>query len=115
MTLDLERHAAEKYHAYSRIYARDRPSSRVKDLVDLIVLDENTTLKDSELGDAIRRVFQERDQVEPPDTLPKPPLDWAKTYRRMAEETGVSVTDVTEAWRVAVATYARALGQNEQA
>ena len=115
MALDLERHAAEKYHAYARIYAHDRPSSRVKDLVDLVVLDETGELDDAELGDAIRRVFDERDQAEPPDVLPEPPLDWARTYPPMAEETGVSVTNVTDAWRVAAAMYARALRQKDEA
>ena len=113
--LDLERHAAEKYHAYARIYAHDRPSSRVKDLVDLVVLNETGYLNDAELGDAIRRVFDERDQTDPPDALPEPPLEWARTYPPMAEETGATVTDVTEAWRVAATMYARAIGQKDEA
>ena len=114
MALDLERHAAEKYHAYARIYAHDRPSSRVKDLVDLVILDETGELDTAELGDSIRRVFDERDHAEPPDVLPEPPLDWARTYPPMAEESGASVTDVTDAWRVAAAMYARALEQQKE-
>src|SRR5207253_7148053 len=34
----LERHVAEKLHADARSYAAGRPSTRVKDLVDLVVM-----------------------------------------------------------------------------
>ena len=34
----IEQHIAEKLHAYTRTYAADMPSSRVKDLVDLVVI-----------------------------------------------------------------------------
>jgi hypothetical protein len=112
--LDLERHAAEKYHAYARIYAHDRPSSRVKDLVDLVVMDENHNLDDADLGDAIIRVFRERDQADPPEMLPEPPHDWERTFPAMAEEIGASITDVREAWQVANAMYQRALKQEDE-
>jgi predicted nucleotidyltransferase component of viral defense system len=37
-TVAIEQHVAEKLHAYTRRYAGDAPSSRVKDLVDLVVI-----------------------------------------------------------------------------
>jgi hypothetical protein len=37
-TLPLELHLAEKVHAYTRIYAGDRLNTRVKDLIDLILI-----------------------------------------------------------------------------
>ena len=36
--LPLERHVAEKVHAYTRSYAGGRPSTRVKDLIDLVMM-----------------------------------------------------------------------------
>ena len=37
-TLGVEQHLAEKLHAYTRTYAGGRPSTRVKDLVDVVVI-----------------------------------------------------------------------------
>ena len=109
--LDLERQAAEKFHAYARIYAHDRPSSRVKDLVDLVLMNEQAELVTSELADAVRRVFDERDGTEPPHTLPEPPREWERTYPPLADETGVTIANPLDAWRIISATYGCALEQ----
>lgn len=53
--VSLARHAAEKYHAYARIYAQDRPSSRVKDLVDLALVVTEGLVEPTELGRHLRR------------------------------------------------------------
>jgi hypothetical protein len=111
--LDLERHAAEKFHACTRIYAHDRPSSRVKDLVDLIVLHEYEDLNRADLDDAIRRVFMERNHCEPPDTLPNLPREWTITYPPLAEETGLSITDAATAWQIATKIYTLALSMKD--
>jgi hypothetical protein len=43
--LPLPQHIAEKVHAYSRQYGPDgRPSTRVKDLIDLVLIQANTSL-----------------------------------------------------------------------
>jgi hypothetical protein len=51
--VDLDRHAAEKYHACVRIYANNRPSTRVKDLVDVVLLMEGEWLHEDRLGAAL--------------------------------------------------------------
>lgn len=36
----LERHIAEKLHAYTRRYADDQPTSRAKDIIDIVLMSE---------------------------------------------------------------------------
>ena len=57
--LPLEDQAAEKLHAYTRTYLGGRTSSRVKDLVDLVVITELGGLRATALRAAI-------DEVRPP-------------------------------------------------
>ena len=88
-SVDLERHAAEKTHAYARIYAQERPSSRVKDLVDLVLIIEQGLIEPAAFAGAVRAVFAERDADAPPRDLPDPPGDWGAPYARMASEIGL--------------------------
>lgn len=89
-SVDLPRHAAEKLHAYARIYAHERPSSRVKDLVDLALLVEQGLLEVGPFIRAVQAVFAERDGVAPPRDLPEPPGDWRVPFASMAAEIGLS-------------------------
>lgn len=108
--LDVHRHAAEKFHAYARIYAYETPSSRVKDLVDLVLFIESGLLDDSLLGDALRGVFAERDTALP-HRLPAPPADWAPSYAALALETGLADPALDAAWQVAAGVFERALDE----
>jgi hypothetical protein len=49
-TIAIEQHVAEKLHVYTRTYAGDTPSSRIKDLVDLVVIANSTTSRPPESG-----------------------------------------------------------------
>jgi hypothetical protein len=110
--VDLDRHAAEKYHACVRVYANNRPSTRVKDLVDLVLLIEGEWLHEDRLGEALVRVFRERNGSEPPPTVPEqPPHDWQTTYPREAAETGATIQDALEGWALASRYYLRALAR----
>ena len=85
-----EVHVAEKTHAYTRLYgAGAEPSTRSKDLVDLIVIVETTALLAAELRAALERVFKGRGTHPLPATLPSPPGDWAVPYRTLAGEIGI--------------------------
>lgn len=98
VAVDVYQHAAEKYHAYSRLYARERPSSRVKDLVDLVLLVESGLLVDIDrLAARLRVVWSERDGAEPPGVLPDPPADWVEVYRRYAADLDLPVGSLDEA------------------
>lgn len=81
--LAIEQHVAEKVHAYTRTYASDSPSSRVKDLVDLVVIANTSELGAKRLNDGIAEIFDRRATHEPPAALPAPPDDWAAAWRRL--------------------------------
>ncbi len=82
--VDRRQHFAEKVHALTRDYG-DRPNTRVKDLVDLLLLIENGLAADAALTDAVRHVFAVRATHPVPDTLPDPPPIWAETYPELAD------------------------------
>ena len=107
--VDVHQHAAEKLHAYGRIYARDRPSSRVKDLVDLVLLVEAGVLIPHRLGARLRQVYDVRDSSSPPSDLPRPPASWATPYAAMAAELGLTATNTERAWSAVAAEYRRIL------
>lgn len=86
--IPLERHIAEKLHAYISIHARGQPSSRVKDLVDLVLIESLFSIQAGHLGNAIESTFATRD-TKPPTTLPSPPTQWRTPYRKMAIEMGL--------------------------
>ncbi|MQY29697.1 hypothetical protein NRB56_52900 [Nocardia sp. RB56] len=81
--VDRRQHFAEKLHAFTRDYG-DRPNTRVKDLVDLVLLIESGLLPDTFVVDAVRHVFAVRATHEVPDRLPEPPPSWIHTYPETA-------------------------------
>jgi predicted nucleotidyltransferase component of viral defense system len=82
-TIAIEQHVAEKLHAYTRTYAADAPSSRVKDLVDLVVIAHTTTIDADRLTHAINEIFQRRATHPVPEVLPPPPNDWDQGWRKL--------------------------------
>jgi hypothetical protein len=89
-TIRLTQHIAEKLHAYARIYGQEGvQSTRVKDLVDLVLIANVAQVDAAELRSVIRRTFLIRgDRPLPPD-LPAPPAAWRVPYRRLASEAGI--------------------------
>jgi hypothetical protein len=92
-------HIAEKVHAIWQ--PRQTPSSRVKDLVDLILMASlDSNLSADTLYAAITSVFQNRgDQA--PDTLGSFPTDWEQRYRRLASDVQLQLQEFTEGTRLA--------------
>ncbi|MFF8906308.1 nucleotidyl transferase AbiEii/AbiGii toxin family protein [Streptomyces olivaceoviridis] len=82
--VDRRQHFAEKLHAFTRDYG-DRPNTRVKDLVDLVLLIESSLVPDTSVVDAVRHVFAVRQTHEVPAVLPEPPPSWAQIYPELAE------------------------------
>lgn len=90
----LEQHVAEKLHAYTGTYGPDgRRSTRVKDLVDLVLIAELAELDAKRLSRALATTFEQRAGQSLPDTLPVPPQSWARPYAEMAGEVGIA-TDI---------------------
>jgi hypothetical protein len=91
-TFPLPAHVAEKVHAYTRRYGPDqRPSTRVKDLVDLVLLAGLRSFSAGELRVALDRTFTSRTTHLLPGALPEPPTTWAEPYRRMAQPLSITV------------------------
>jgi len=83
--LPLLDHVAEKVHAYTRRYGPlERFSTRVKDLVDLVLLQSTSSFLASELRSALLRTFETRATHSLPPALPEPPPEWEAPYRRLA-------------------------------
>jgi hypothetical protein len=79
LAVDRRQHFAEKLHAFTRQYG-DRPNTRVKDLVDLVLLIETGLAPDSSLVGAVDHVFSVRATHAVPVEIPEPPPAWTETY-----------------------------------
>lgn len=100
--VDVHRHAAEKFHAMLRDFG-DRDNSRVRDLVDIIILIEHDLLTSVPAAAATRQVWAERDGDVPPDVIPPLPESWPDRYERLATEHDLD----TQSFPAAVASVAR--------
>jgi len=101
-TMPLELQVAEKLHAYTRRYQGSRPSTRVKDLIDLAIIASLFALDAASLREAISTTFSIRAEHEPPRELPAPPAEWAVPYRELAVPVEVS-TDLHDGYVAAAA------------
>lgn len=90
-TLSLEQHVAEKVHAYTRRYVGRMPSSRVKDLIDLVMISSFFALNAGRLWQALKAIFVARGSHPLPTALPLPPPLWRTAYRKTATEVGLDV------------------------
>ncbi len=86
-TISREQQCAEKLHAYT--LPRHASSSRVKDLVDLVLLIRSGTLVIKRIAEAVRLTFARRQTHGMPTSVPPPPEDWSARFRALAEECGL--------------------------
>jgi hypothetical protein len=77
-----------KLHTYT-LPRVDRENTRVKDLVDLVLLIERTRLDVVRLPKAMRETFQRRKTHGIRAALIPPPVSWAKPFSEMAAECGL--------------------------
>ena len=88
--LPLPHHVAEKVHAYTRRYGpQGRPSTRVKDLLDLVLIAAHTTMTAGDLRRALQATFTARATHALPPALPPPPPEWEARYRVLAVQLSV--------------------------
>jgi hypothetical protein len=88
-------HFAEKLHAITRSYG-ERESTRVRDLVDLVMLIEDG-LDAAAARSAAEHVFAERATHDPPDVLAEPPEDWRMRYSQYAAELELEAVTLEQA------------------
>ncbi len=81
----VSQHIAEKLHAYTRPHISGE-SSRVKDLVDIVLMARMRPLDAEDLLEALRATFEDRQTHPLPSTLPDPPATWTVPFRRLAVE-----------------------------
>lgn len=86
--LSAEQHWAEKLHAFT--VPRDGPNTRVKDLVDLVLLIEHQHMDRVRLLAAVELTFSRRDTHPLPEALPAPPAFWERSFGALAAECGLS-------------------------
>ena len=86
-----EQQFAEKLHAYT-MPDRPRPNSRVKDLVDMVLMVRRFDLDVDRLAEAIDATFSRRNSHPVPEALAPPPENWAQPFVALAAETGLDVT-----------------------
>lgn len=88
--LPLARHVAEKLHAYTRGYSGGAiASTRVKHLVDLVLIAELASFDAAHLREALIGVFAGRDRQLLSAVVPPPLGTWLTPYRVLAEPVGI--------------------------
>jgi hypothetical protein len=89
--LPLEQHIAEKMHAYTRGYGEEGlvPSSRVKDLIDLVLIQGHTSPLAGRLRAALDGIFAGRGTHPLPTAFPDPPREWTAGYQQLARDVGL--------------------------
>ena len=100
-----EEQFAEKLHAYT-LPRVGRENTRVKDLVDFVLLIERTTLDAARLPMAIRETFQRRRTHGVPPALIPPPTSWSGPFSEMAAECGLE-PDIAKHFSIVAQFYSR--------
>lgn len=83
-----EEQFAEKLHAYT-LPRTGRPDTRVKDLVDMLLLLDAGTIHQARLKGDIDATFRRRGTHAAPSSLPPPPSGWERPFAEMAVECGL--------------------------
>ncbi|GHJ10700.1 hypothetical protein TPA0907_50670 [Micromonospora humidisoli] len=110
---DLRQQYAEKLHALTRLYETGL-STRVRDLVDLVLLVEDGVPADEALVRRVHHVFSIRGTHTVPDDLPEPPPSWNARYEVLAAEIGLAVTSAIEAHKIVSGHWAQARAAGDQ-
>lgn len=84
-----EQQFAEKLHAYTR--PRQTPNSRVKDLVDLLLLVRMRGIGPGKIKAAAEKTFARRGTHSFPPVFLPPPSAWSSPFRKLARECGIEI------------------------
>lgn len=88
-SVPLEQHLAEKLHAFTRGYgASESASSRVKDLVDIVLISEIGRLDGARTRTSLDATFDGRRTHELPAELPPEQPAWRSQFARIAADVG---------------------------
>jgi len=95
-TLPAETHFAKEIHAYTKP-RKTGPNSRVRDLIDMVLLLDQGILNPDAVRRALKSTFMRRDTHPLPATLPSPHSSWTATYAELATEIGLRTSATCEA------------------
>lgn len=108
LVTDLCQQYAEKLHALTRTYLAGE-STRVKDLVDLVLLVEDGVPADRRLVDSVKHVFAVRRTHPMPTALGPPPAAWQQPFEVLANEIGLDTSSHEAAHNLVAKHWRRAL------
>lgn len=103
--ISVEQQFAEKMHAYT-IPRPERPNTRVKDLVDMVLLAKMRSLDLEILREALMQVFKVRQTHLLPQKIDPPPATWEVRYVELAKECALML-NLDEAFREVEKIYSR--------
>ena len=86
-----EQQFAEKIHAYSFPF-KDRTNSRVRDLVDLVILIRDGKLSISKVKEAVKQTFSTYGGKAPPSKLASPPPIWKELFPKLANDCRLEIS-----------------------
>jgi predicted nucleotidyltransferase component of viral defense system len=98
--ISAEEQFAEKLHAYT-LPREGRTNTRVKDLVDLLLLVDSGSLDSVRLVESIRETFYRRSTHEIPSSLPPPPPSWDEHFCELSSQCGLKGTLLEQYGRLA--------------
>jgi len=82
---------AEKVHAYS-LPREEKLNSRVRDLIDMLLLLEHRNISVDAFKQTIQKVFKASKPHSLPMSLNEPPQEWTTLYQALADKCGVKQT-----------------------
>lgn len=98
LAIPKEQQFAEKIHAYT-LPRGEVTNSRVKDLVDLVLLIESKSLVAEAVKNALTKTFRRRKSHDLPNELPPPPETWEARFKKLAEECEIK-TNLDDAYQL---------------
>lgn len=84
--ISIEQQFAEKFHAYTLPRSLGIENTRVKDLVDMVLLGKMRSFNLSHLKETLHLVFQVRNTHPLPKQINPPPESWLKPYEELSNE-----------------------------
>jgi hypothetical protein len=86
-----EQQFAEKVHAFTKP-RKGRENTRVRDLVDMVLLMDDLRLDKKKVQKALDKTFRNRKSHPLPAKLQVPPASWDRPFAEMAAECGLKLT-----------------------
>jgi predicted nucleotidyltransferase component of viral defense system len=109
----IAQHMAEKLHAYT--LPREHQNTRAKDLVDMVIIIAEETIRGDDILASVRATFDRRGTHDVPMSLPEPPESWGAAYAAMMSDARrTEAVDLQEGYRMIVRFWSPVLNRTAQ-